>query len=265
MSWIETYRKDMADDLLQLLLLTDGGEVLESDDTLFKAQAGQDAFQDFGFPKELVPVLRELKEEGPVHVMRGVRTHLEHRYGTFEFRFRRVPPGLLWQVLDVSLAYQQPAYVDWGSSSVAQAQILREGPMRLLVAEDNPLHRNVVGAMLENMGFDVTVVETGRDLLQCLQEVDPDVVLLDLNMPEMNGYETCQHIRDRMAPPWNETPVVAMSGSGLTERDPGFDAVLKKPLGPDLLRDTVEVLVQERGLRPGMQFEDRVQLKYLRE
>ena len=109
---------------------------------------------------------------------------------------------------------------------------------RLLLVEDNPANILVASAYLEELGFDYDVCRSGRDALAQLEREEYSLVLLDLQMPEMDGYETALNIRAnealRSARP---VPIVAMTAHVLAEdrdrcRDCGMDGHVSKPFDP---------------------------------
>jgi CheY-like chemotaxis protein len=107
-------------------------------------------------------------------------------------------------------------------------------PRRVLVVDDEPVMRELLTLMLEPQGFQVDVAENGEQALRAMEATSFDLVLLDLRMPRMSGWEVIQRLKAQAAPP----PVVAMSGMG-TEEPPELQAVsrfvygyLPKPFTP---------------------------------
>lgn len=114
-------------------------------------------------------------------------------------------------------------------------------PIRVLVVEDNELNRKIVTQMLINYGFDVVTCINGLECLQVLQERNFDVILMDMQMPVMDGYETTSLIRQM--PETREIPVIAVTAHAMAgDRDKclacGCSAYLAKPF-------KAEQLVQE--------------------
>ena len=100
------------------------------------------------------------------------------------------------------------------------------------VIEDNPDNRLLVQALLED-SYEIVEFETGVDAVQGLLEEDPDLILLDISLPEMDGTEVLQWIREQDA--LAKTPVVALTAhamAGDRERflEAGFDDYLTKPI-----------------------------------
>ena len=110
---------------------------------------------------------------------------------------------------------------------------------RVLVAEDDAANRLVLASLLEKSGLLVTAVENGRQALEALEQAPADLVLLDINMPELNGLETARAIR-RLAGPAADLPIIAVTSDVSPKRvnemrEAGFDICLEKPVRRDAL------------------------------
>lgn len=110
----------------------------------------------------------------------------------------------------------------------------------VLVTEDNPANRELVTEMLTAAGFDVMEAADGLEALDLLAVRRPDFVLLDLQMPKLDGREALSRIRQN--PDWSDLPVIActafaMQGEREKLLDSGFDGYLSKPFSvADLLK-----------------------------
>jgi len=83
----------------------------------------------------------------------------------------------------------------------------------VLLVEDNAINQQVAQEFLENMGLLVTVVSEGAKALSVLQKMDFDIVLTDIQMPTMDGYELTRNIRDN--PQWQSLPIIAMTAHAM--------------------------------------------------
>jgi CheY-like chemotaxis protein len=116
----------------------------------------------------------------------------------------------------------------------ATAALERPHPIRnVLVVDDNVDAADTLGALLSAWGYHVTVAHDGPAALAALQDALPDIALLDIGMPAMDGYELAAHLR--FQPGCAELPIVAITGSGGPEdvrrsRAKGFSAHLVKPV-----------------------------------
>jgi CheY-like chemotaxis protein len=113
--------------------------------------------------------------------------------------------------------------------------------LRLLLAEDNPVNRMVALAQLKKLGYAVDAVDDGVQVVAALERRPYDLVLMDCEMPNMDGYEATQRIRGSTS---RHIPIVALTAnamSGDRERclSEGMDDFLSKPLDLRLLRETL--------------------------
>ena len=121
--------------------------------------------------------------------------------------------------------------------------------LRVLVAEDNAVNQQVAVGMLERAGHEAIVAENGREALALLEKEAFDVVLMDVQMPEMDGIETTGAIRERERATGGHLPIVALTAhamKGDAERclAAGMDAYLAKPLQP---RELVSAIASALG------------------
>jgi two-component system, sensor histidine kinase and response regulator len=117
--------------------------------------------------------------------------------------------------------------------------------LRVLVAEDNVVNQQVAVGMLERAGHEATVAANGREVLALLERGAFDVVLMDVQMPEMDGLEATGAIRERELSTGGHLPIVALTAhamKGDAERclAAGMDAYLAKPLQPRELAAALE-------------------------
>lgn len=126
------------------------------------------------------------------------------------------------------------------------------GPMRILLAEDNPINRRLMAGLLTREGHDVVAVEDGRKALGAIAVQAFDLVLMDMQMPELDGIEATRAIR-ALDPPASDTPILAISADSLPDRrriyfDAGIDSFLPKPIVSGQL---LEMIATMRRNRPG--------------
>ena len=133
------------------------------------------------------------------------------------------------------------------SSDLSQAPLAR----RILVAEDNPVNALVVSRTLERRGYEVTTAVNGVEALRLFRDEDFDLVLMDLQMPEMDGYDATAAIRGDEAGSARHIPIVAltahaMPGEDRRCREAGMDGYLSKPIDVERLLSTIEKLIMRR-------------------
>ena len=119
-----------------------------------------------------------------------------------------------------------------------------ESKARVLVAEDNVVNQRVITRMLHNLGFHATVVPNGLHAVEAVAENEFDLVLMDVQMPEMDGLTATRTIREAEATTGRHTPIVAVTANSPgRERDDyleaGMDEFLPKPVKQDLLAETI--------------------------
>jgi CheY-like chemotaxis protein len=110
-------------------------------------------------------------------------------------------------------------------------------PARVLVVDDLEMNRDIVAAMLNRAGHWVRGVENGRQAVIAVLEGDFDVVLMDMEMPEMDGVEATRAIR-RLDERVRHVPIVALTANAFSEdqrrcRDAGMNDFLPKPISRD--------------------------------
>jgi CheY-like chemotaxis protein len=116
-------------------------------------------------------------------------------------------------------------------------------PLRILVVDDNRDSAESLQLLLQLLGNNVSVAHDGEEALSMANELKPDVVLLDIGLPKLNGYEVARRIR---LEPWGSTAtLVAITGWGQAEdkdlsREAGFDRHLVKPVDPDTLLKLIQ-------------------------
>lgn len=110
--------------------------------------------------------------------------------------------------------------------------------LRVLVVEDNVINQIVMEGLLKTFGHEAVLVDNGREAVRLSSDSPFDLILMDLHMPEMDGYETTREIRgheDR-----KHIPIIAVTAdalSGTKERcfDAGMNGYVTKPVDPDRL------------------------------
>ena len=121
---------------------------------------------------------------------------------------------------------------------------------RLLLVDDEPGLREAVQAYLEDSNFTVEVASNARDGWELLQQINPDLVISDIMMPQVDGYQFLKQVRED--PRYKALPVVFLTAKGMTgDRIQGYqagcDAYLSKPFDPDELVAIVTNLLARRA------------------
>ncbi len=121
---------------------------------------------------------------------------------------------------------------------------------RILVADDNVVNRKVVHYMLEKKGHQVVSVQDGKEAVQAWENQIVDIILMDVQMPTMNGIEATAAIREKEKDGSSRTPIIALTAhamKGDRERclEAGMDDYVSKPINPEILISTMEKAVRE--------------------
>jgi CheY-like chemotaxis protein len=124
----------------------------------------------------------------------------------------------------------------------------RATPLRILVVDDNEINQVVACKFLQKLGCHAEVARNGREALDSIAKVVYDAVLMDCEMPEMNGYEATQAIRRQEQSTTNHLPIIALTGHASSEdeqqcRQAGMDDVVTKPITLPTLRAKIERLL----------------------
>lgn len=125
------------------------------------------------------------------------------------------------------------------------------GKPRILLAEDHAINQQIACELLQGKGYETGVACNGNEVLAMLHEEHWDLILMDLHMPEMDGFEAAQKIRTE----WNgwQLPIIAMTANVMTEvkqkcLQAGMNDVVTKPVQAEVLFATVERWLRHAGL-----------------
>jgi CheY-like chemotaxis protein len=114
---------------------------------------------------------------------------------------------------------------------------------KILVAEDERDIRELIGFTLRFAGLDVTLTKNGVEAVEQAPELQPDLIMLDIRMPKMTGYEACRALKSN--PSTSKIPIVILSAKGQdgeiqAGKEAGADHYIVKPFAPDKLTERVK-------------------------
>ena len=132
-------------------------------------------------------------------------------------------------------------------------------PLRVLAADDHPVNRMVIEALMGSAGVDLTMVENGLAAVEAWEAGEFDLVLMDVQMPEMDGIDATREIRRKEAARGGRrTPIIALTANAMTHQvaeylEAGMDDHVAKPVSAAALSDAMQ-----RALEGGPGGEDDV-------
>lgn len=121
--------------------------------------------------------------------------------------------------------------------------------MTILIVEDKEDSRIMLSRLLEGAGHDVKSAINGRDALNTIKTATPDLIITDILMPEIDGFELCREIRKH--PHWNHIPIIIYTGTYVTPvneqlgRALGATEYIIKPQEPDVLIKLIQKVIED--------------------
>lgn len=124
--------------------------------------------------------------------------------------------------------------------------------LKALIIEDNEQNMYMLSFLLENNSYEVFQAYNGKDGIRVANEVKPDVILLDIQIPEMDGYQVAQALRKNQA--FNHIPVIAVTSHAMVgdrekAMESGATGYIEKPIDPDNFIQRMESCFSEELLR----------------
>jgi PAS domain S-box-containing protein len=124
-----------------------------------------------------------------------------------------------------------------------------EKPVRVLMAEDNAINQFAARNLLKRWNVEMDIADDGQIAFEKLQQKDYDIVLMDIHMPRLNGYEAARKIRDELPEPKRSVPIITLSASVLENEiraahDAGMNDVVSKPFNPKILYAKIKGFLQ---------------------
>jgi PAS domain S-box-containing protein len=166
-----------------------------------------------------------------------------------------VKEAVLFQALQAAV---KTPVADGGREPVAGAEgtlLAEQCPLRILVAEDNPVNQRVTSLLLQRAGYGCSMVSNGLEVLDAVQRTDFDVILMDIQMPEMDGLAAAKslcRLHSREVRPW----IIALTAHATkSDRDEclaaGMDDFLTKPIRSESLEIALRHAHERRGAAGG--------------
>ncbi|THF47924.1 response regulator [Flavobacterium supellecticarium] len=145
------------------------------------------------------------------------------------------------------LNYKKSDYIETKTEAAAGESL---GKLRILLCEDNVLNQKLAKSVIHNFGFDLDIAENGEIGIELLSKKSYDVVLMDLQMPVKDGYQTTEYIRNEMK---LTLPIIAMTAHSLIgeqERcyEAGMNAYVPKPFKQAMLLDAIKTALNPENI-----------------
>ncbi len=156
-----------------------------------------------------------------------------------------VKPYSLLAALNRAMESSPSTRVERRRKESEKAKLGKRFPLRILMAEDNTVNQKVAALMLKKHGYQADIANNGLEVLEALDRQDYDVILMDIQMPEMDGYESTGAVRSRCSNPSYPWIIAltanAMQGDREKALAKGMNDYLPKPLKPDALGKALEM------------------------
>lgn len=121
-------------------------------------------------------------------------------------------------------------------------------PKKILIVDDEPSIIVPIQFLMEQNGYDVLVAFSGEEAMEVIEENQPDLILLDIMLPVIDGFEVCQRVREN--PQWNKIKIILLTALGSDANVEkglalGADAYITKPFSNIEIVDKVKELLEE--------------------
>jgi CheY-like chemotaxis protein len=126
---------------------------------------------------------------------------------------------------------------------------------RILIVDDDISGLYMLSFLLRSHNYEIFEATNGREGLNKARELKPDVILLDIQMPEMNGFEVCQQLKQEEE--MKEIPIILFTSYGMAGHkkkaiESGADGYIEKPVNPDVFISQVESII--KSFKAGFRF-----------
>ena len=123
---------------------------------------------------------------------------------------------------------------------------------KIIIAEDSSVIQNLTKKILQIQNYEITSVKNGEEVIAQLNSDEFDLILMDINMPKMDGMECSRQIRSMSDKSKSDIPIIAITGNAMNYSDQDFKEVgineyVPKPLNFDILVDMVKKYIDDAG------------------
>ncbi|MCK4784094.1 MAG: response regulator [Desulfobacteraceae bacterium] len=184
------------------------------------------------------------------------------------FLFKPISYSLLFDTIIEIFGYKdsrKPLIMTKGTEETEALKQIRGA--KILVVEDNEINQQVAKELLEKVGLIVTVVSNGKAAVKAVAKAHYDLVLMDIQMPEMDGFEATRHILTNSRGGIQDLPIIATTAHAMTgdrekSLEAGLNDYLSKPIDPDRLYSVLVKWIKPKERQVSDQPDSRISEKY---
>lgn len=197
----------------------------------------------------LTKTIKELKESMPVIMLSSIGDETKKKNpGLFSsILIKPVKQKHLCNSIQLALSGLQSVPEPEKPKSILSIDFAKANPLRILVAEDNKINQKFIEHLLKKLGYEVDIVHNGLEVLEKMETKSYDILLMDVQMPEMDGFEATEIIKNK---PGKPPVIVAMTANAMSEDkelciQKGMDEYLGKPMK---MEDLMHLLEKVSGI-----------------
>ena len=203
---------------------------------------------------ELTKAIHNINKNIPVILMCSVLEKHKAADTGAKILLKPVKQQQLCNAIQASLVQNKPAPPEVAKTSLLSEQFAQKFPMRILIAEDNLINQKLITKVINKLGYTPLVVNNGNQVLDVLAHDFYDIILMDVQMPELDGLETTRIIRKSGR---KQPYIIAMTASAMAEDktaslDAGMNHFISKPISIKGLVDVLEHSFVEKEVGHGV-------------
>jgi CheY-like chemotaxis protein len=202
---------------------------------------------------ELGPAIKNINPNIPVTLMCSVLEKGKTQ-GVFDKTLLKpLKRQQLWNMLQAVLLEKQPEPREKPAALLLSEQFAEKYPMNILIAEDNLINQKLITKIISKLGYHPQVAHNGKQVLEIVEKEFFDVILMDVQMPELDGLETTRILRKSEA---RQPYIIAMTASAMAEDraaclDAGMNSFVSKPISIQELVTALEKTYAEKMVLVG--------------
>ena len=201
--------------------------------------AGTDIAETGSF--ELIRQIKKIDDKIPVVLICSVIEKIKHQDWSEKVLLKPIKQSHLCNIIQTELADYKPILPEKAKETLLSEQFAQKFPMSILIAEDNHINQKFIAKVVARLGYHPQVVNNGNQVIQIIENEHFDIILMDVQMPELDGLETTRIIRRR---DMKQPCIIAMTAGAMTEDktaciDAGMNSFISKPVN---IKDLIFIL-----------------------